>query len=124
MAKPMPLLRCSTSFSIRMPAAPAYLAGGRADEAALALAVDGNGSLIVGRRTSSTNFPAIYFDTHSGPAEGNTDTFVGQVRVQPDFNLQAATYLGGNNIDYINAVAVDNHNNYVAGHTASTANSH
>jgi outer membrane protein assembly factor BamB/fibronectin type 3 domain-containing protein len=95
--------------------------GGSADEAALALAVDGNGSLIVGGRTSSTDFPAITSNSPQPTNKGNTDAFVTKFKIsQTNFSLQAATYLGGNNLDYINAVAVDNHNNYyVTGYTTS-----
>lgn len=109
------------AHNFSMFASGATYLGGSADEAALALAVDGNGDLIVGGRTSSTNFP-VSATSPQKTLKGNTDAFVAKFRIQPDFNLQAATYLGGNDIDYINAVAVDNHNNcYVAGHTTSTS---
>ncbi len=94
--------------------------GGNAADAALALAVDGNGALILAGRTSSTNFPTFGASPQKTIGGGGNDAFI--AKISSNFlTLQAGTYLGGNGIDYANAVAVDISNNiYVAGFTFSS----
>ena len=83
------------------------------------IAVDASGNVYVTGTTSSTNFPTTpgVFQPTFGGVE---DAFVAKL-TPTGAALVYATYLGGNNRDWGNGLAVDeNGNAYVAGQTNST----
>lgn len=95
------------------------LLGGAGDEQGKAVAVDGNGNVIVTGWTSSSNFP-----TTSGAPDGSLDGGQDGVVVKLDATgaLQFSTYVGGNgSTDSGNAVVVDAAGNfYVAGQASDS----
>lgn len=93
-----------------------YLGGNDRDEAH-GIATDGNGNVFVTGYTRSTDFPTSNgFDTSYS---GNDDAFV--TKMSADGQLLWSTYLGGNNHDSGNGIAVDGLGNVVvAGETMST----
>ncbi len=97
------------------------LLGGADADIGAALALDGAGNVYVAGTTYSVNFPS------AGPAEPNFsrnlqglyDGYVAKMRADGTA-LIYATYLGGDVLDIINAIAVDSRGAaYVAGQTAS-----
>jgi hypothetical protein len=95
----------------------ATLLGGQANDAALAIAVDSNGSATVAGYTDSSSFPVT-----SGAAQaqygGNGDAFVASLN---SFGTQwkYVTYLGGSGPDQATAIALDRDGNaYVTGNAA------
>jgi hypothetical protein len=101
--------------------------GGSAQDAALAIAVDGAGCAYVTGVTGSTNFPTKLAITNaiSGVANASFgiypfDAFVAKLNADGS-DLVFSTYLGGSAQDQGIGIAVDPGNNvYVTGFTAST----
>lgn len=101
--------------------------GGKTADAALALAVDGEGNAYVAGYTDSTNFPvhAAIFTNLSGRANVFTgikpvDAFVAKLSPSGS-NLLFSTYLGGAVVDAAYGIALDAETNvYVTGQTLST----
>lgn len=100
--------------------------GGRAADAALAVAVDANGNAYVAGVTSSTNFPLAnpIFDRLSGEAEIFLgaylyDGFVAKLNLSGTA-LEYSTFLGGDEQDQAVGIAVDSLGSaYVTGFTES-----
>ncbi|MCC7431762.1 SBBP repeat-containing protein [bacterium] len=93
--------------------------GGSDSDRAYSLAVDGSGNAYIGGGTYSTNFPTTSgaFDTsqNGGSYTTNSDAFVSKLN-STGSSLVFSTYLGGNNWEAINSVALDNTGNvYVIG---------
>jgi Ca2+-binding RTX toxin-like protein len=90
--------------------------GGGATDQGLGIAVDDAGAAYVTGRTESTNFDTM------GAIEGNSagaDAFVS--KLTPGGALAYSTYLGGNETDQANGIAVDSSGAaYVTGETVST----
>ncbi|HEX7334391.1 MAG TPA: SBBP repeat-containing protein [Pyrinomonadaceae bacterium] len=96
------------------------LLGGSADDLGNGIAVDGTGNIYVVGETFSTNFPtANAFQSDSGPIQNCGNAFV--TRLDPAApSYVFSTYLGGNQCDTANSVAVDTSGNvYVTGRTGS-----
>jgi hypothetical protein len=99
-----------------------YLGGSSIDEA-YALAIAPSGDVYVAGRTSSTNFPHTAGGAQASCrscSSGYSDAFVARLSAALTSNLQS-TYLGGNEIDGANALAVHPATGevYVAGWTYS-----
>ncbi len=92
--------------------------GGNGIDAGSAVALDAAGNAYVVGSTFSTNFPVKNpFQAARGAQE---DAFVAKINAAGNAWVYA-TYLGGNNVDQGNAIAVDAAGNaYVTGYTAST----
>ena len=92
--------------------------GGNGNEAGTAIGVDPSANVIVAGYTDSTDFPTTNaLDTTK--ASGR-DAFVVKVD-STGTNLVYATYLGGNQDDFVNALAVDAAGNvYLTGQTSSS----
>jgi len=88
--------------------------GGNSNDRGSSIAVDGSGNAYVTGYTASTNFPIT-----SGSLNGPSDAFV--TKLNPDgTSFVYSTYLGGNDIDHGNSIAVDGSGNtYVTGYTKS-----
>jgi len=99
--------------------------GGTQDQSANGLAVDAAGNAYVTGSTTSPNFPTknARFGTIGGqPFHGYypPDAFVSEINSNGT-GLVYSTYLGGNNFDLANAIAVDAAGTaYLAGYTSST----
>ncbi|MGD2085439.1 MAG: SBBP repeat-containing protein [Candidatus Aminicenantes bacterium] len=96
-----------------------YLGGGGNDSGSN-LAVDNSGTAYVVGRTDSTNFPTLnqYQVDQSG-----RDAFITMIDTNQSGGscLIYSTYLGGDQTDWADDIAVDNNGNvYVTGHTTST----
>ena len=99
--------------------------GGIADDAGNDIAVDGAGNAYLSGLTQSNNFPTTAGAFQVGPASFQ-DAFV--VKFDPDPTLPDpndaliySTYLGGDDDDFGNSIAVDSSNKaYVVGTTQST----
>ena len=94
--------------------------GGSSWDIATALAVDGQGNVVVAGWTESADFPTTvgaYDATYNG---GPSDAFV--AKLSSDLTtLQAATFLGGSDDDKATALAIDGQGNVVvAGETYSS----
>ena len=94
--------------------------GGSDDDSATALAIDGQGNVVVAGETKSTDFPTTagaYDATYNG---GVYDAFV--AKLSSDLGtLQAATFLGGSDNDSATALAIDGQGTVVvAGWTESS----
>jgi hypothetical protein len=88
-----------------------------------AIAVDSTGNAYVTGFTGSTNFPVTrgaFRTICKSPCAAQGNAFV--TKINPDGSaLVYSTYLGGNNLDYGNGIAVDNAgNSYVTGFTDSS----
>ncbi len=97
----------------------ATVLGGINSDYARALALDGQGNVVVAGETRSTDFPTTtgaYDETYNG----GSDAFV--ARLSSDLGtLQVATFLGGLGMDYASALALDGQGNVVvAGETVSS----
>ena len=93
--------------------------GGVSRDYVHALAVDGSGNVWVAGETYSTNFPVTEDAWQKNQGDKYRDVFL--AKFSPSGHLLYATYLGGNDIDYATALAVDGSGNvWVAGVTAST----
>ena len=92
-----------------------YLGGNNLDDG-LGIAVDGSGNAYITGYTQSSNFPLQ--NPYQGFA-GSIDAFVTKFNAAGN-TLAYSTYLGGNNFDYGNDIAVDGSGNaYVVGTTYS-----
>ncbi|HTB16450.1 MAG TPA: SBBP repeat-containing protein [Bryobacteraceae bacterium] len=92
--------------------------GGSALETASAVAVDSAGSAYVTGTTFSTDFPTK--NPYQAVKGAQQDAFVAKINPAGTAWVYS-TYLGGNNVDEGNAIAVDSAGNaYVAGYTASS----
>lgn len=92
--------------------------GGNAIDSGSAVAIDATGNAYITGLTFSTNFPTVNpFQSAKGAQQ---DAFVAKMNPAGTAWVYC-TYLGGNNVDEGNAIAVDATGNaYVAGYTAST----
>ena len=94
--------------------------GGNAHDYAMGIAVDGGGNAYVTGYTFSSNFPTTagaYQSVYNG---GFTDAFVTRLDATGSA-LVYSTYLGGNDFDQANSIAVDASGNaYVTGFTYSS----
>ncbi len=108
--------------------------GGNGQEGAAGIAVDGSGNAYVTGTTNSTNFPicpdsggsADYCASHigapvqSGYGGGSFDVFITKIN-SGGSQLLYSTYLGGNDQDYGQGIAVDSSGDaYVTGVTSSS----
>ena len=88
-----------------------------------ALAVDSAGSIYVTGYTYSADFPTknSYMSAHPGKMSGSDWPSIFVSKFSPDgSSLVYSTYLGGNGLDYSNAIAVDSSNEaYITGSTTS-----
>jgi hypothetical protein len=96
-----------------------YLGGGGSDDGR-GIAVDGSGNVYVTGVTDSTDFPTLaQYQAH----QGNLDVFVTRLDTAQSgaASLLYSTYLGGENDDHSQGIAVDGSGNaYVTGYTEST----
>jgi len=92
--------------------------GGSANDTAAGIAVDAMGNAYVVGSTFSTNFPTVNpFQSAKGAQD---DAFLAKINAAGTAWVYS-TYLGGNNVDEGNGIAVDAAGNaYVTGYTAST----
>jgi len=93
--------------------------GGNVFDTGHGIAVDNQGNAYITGTTSSTDFPTTpgAFQT---VLKGSQDTFVTKLN-KKGTALDYSTYLGGNNSDIGNGIAVDNQGNaYIAGETGSS----
>lgn len=108
-------------LSISQPLAwSTYLGGTEGNEGVSAIATDSQGNIVVTGETYSTGLGAgTGFDSSYG---GAGDAFV--AKISPSGTLLWASYLGGSDWDYGNAITVDSQDNIlVAGTTYSPASS-
>ncbi|HEY1336869.1 MAG TPA: SBBP repeat-containing protein [Bryobacteraceae bacterium] len=92
--------------------------GGIANDSGSAIAIDAAGNAYIAGTTFSADFPTVNpFQAAKGAQQ---DAFV--AKINPTGTAWVyVTYLGGNNVDEANGIAVDAAGNaYVAGYTAST----
>ena len=90
--------------------------GGLADDQAVGLAVDSEGSAYVAGWTQSTNFPLA----SQGPAPSGINAFIAKLDVSGS-SLLYADFIGGSSDDYAQAMTLDSSNNaYVTGYTCSS----
>ncbi|MCZ2114917.1 MAG: SBBP repeat-containing protein [Anaerolineae bacterium] len=123
--RPGPLSGLSDVFVVKLGPAGNSLAystflGGSNRDYGLGIAVDGAGSAYATGYTYSTNFPTTagaYITSHRG---GSIDAFV--TKLKPDGSGPVySTYLGGSDVDYGYAIAVDAAGGaYVTGDTKSS----
>jgi uncharacterized protein (TIGR03437 family) len=92
--------------------------GGNANDTATGIAVDAGGNAYVVGSTFSTNFPTVNpFQSAKGAQD---DAFIAKINAAGTAWVYS-TYLGGNNVDEANGIAVDAAGNaYITGYTAST----
>ena len=98
--------------------------GGNSQDFASGVALDPAGNIFVTGSTTSTNFPVttndVFFGSLTSTNSGASDVFVTAITSNGS-NLLYSTYLGGNNNDFGNSIAVDASGNaYVVGQTFST----
>jgi hypothetical protein len=101
--------------------ASTYL-GGNGDDDGTAIALDTSGNVYITGFASSTNFPGTAGGAQSshGSDSGSYDVFVSKLNGALT-TLTQSTYLGGNNDDEGNAIALDTSGNvYITGLTRST----
>ncbi len=92
--------------------------GGRGDDRAFAIAVDGSGYAYITGRTMSSNFPLSL--PFQAALKGAANAFV--TKLNPSGVLVYSSYLGGNGSDGGNGIAVDTTGNMtVVGSTTSTS---
>jgi uncharacterized protein (TIGR03437 family) len=92
--------------------------GGNANDSAAGIAIDSAGNAYVVGTTFSTDFPTA--NPFQSARSAQSDAFV--TKINPGGTAWVySTYLGGNNVDEGNGIAVDAAGNaYVTGYTAST----
>jgi hypothetical protein len=96
-----------------------YLGGNNYDTGN-GIAVDSSGDAFIVGSTSSSNFPAAPANVFQPTFGGNTDAFVAKLDPSGS-HLLFSSFLGGSDVDYGNAVALDQYGNaYVTGYTEST----
>ncbi len=113
-------------FSLNPAGTVSYLTylGGNGDDGAFGIAVDGSGDAYVTGSTFSPNFPVpngLFTALNAGVASNPVfeDGFVTEIN-PTGTQFVYSTYLGGENNDYGNAIAVDGSGNaYVTGATTS-----
>lgn len=89
--------------------------GGLANDQAVGIGVDSNGSAYVAGWTQSANFPLA----SQGPIPGATNAFVAKLDVSGS-TLVYSDFIGGSSDDYAQAMTLDSGNNvYVTGYTCS-----
>jgi hypothetical protein len=89
--------------------------GGLADDQAVGIAVDSEGSAYVTGWTQSTNFPLA----SQGTTPSGTNAFIAKLDVSGS-SLLYADFIGGSSDDYAQAMTLDSDNNaYVTGYTCS-----
>jgi uncharacterized protein (TIGR03437 family) len=95
-----------------------YLGGANGEDIGYGIAVDSTGSAYVAGTTASTDLPLVNALQSTNKNTSNTG-FV--VKINPSGSAFAySTYLGGSQIDYLYAIAVDSSGNaYVTGRTNS-----
>jgi uncharacterized protein (TIGR03437 family) len=100
-----------------LPVYATYL-GGNANDSAAGIAIDAAGNAYVVGTTFSTDFPTK--NAFQSARGAQSDAFV--TKINPSGTAWVySTYLGGNNVDEGNGIAVDGIGNaYVTGYTAST----
>jgi len=90
--------------------------GGLADDQAVGIAVDSEGSAYVAGWTQSTNFPLA----SQGTTPSGTNAFIAKLDVSGS-SLLYADFIGGSSEDYATAMTLDSNNNaYVTGYTCSS----
>jgi Beta-propeller repeat len=93
--------------------------GGRFDDYAFGIAIDGQGNPFVAGQTNSTDFPVT-----GGSFQSQTTGFWGGFVAKLDgksLRIQYATFLGGRGTTYVTGIAVDgNDSTYVTGYTNAT----
>lgn len=88
--------------------------GGLANEEAVGIAVDSNGSAYVTGWTQSNNFPLA---SQSGPPPGSTNVFLAKLDVSGS-SLVYADYIGGSSENYPTAMVMDSSNHvFITGYT-------
>jgi hypothetical protein len=100
--------------------AASYIGGSEQDSAS-AIALDSDGDVFVGGRTSSLDLPGVGLDAADTTLVGYEDAFV--AKMNPDLSsILGATFLGGSgNGDVVLAMTTDSAGNvYVTGETTST----
>ena len=96
--------------------------GGTSDEGGNGIAIDAAGNTYISGSTVSSNFPTTKdaFQTTFGGSGGSGDAFFSKLNAAGS-GLLYSTYLGGNNIDNSNGIAVDAGGGaYVAGYSFSS----
>lgn len=78
--------------------------GGSSYDWADAIALGTDGSIYIGGRTGSTDFPVL--NAYQSVSGGDTDSFAARLSADGS-SLIYATYLGGSQYDYINGIDVD-----------------
>jgi uncharacterized repeat protein (TIGR01451 family) len=92
--------------------------GGKADDYAADIAADAAGNVYVTGFTDSPDYPTQ--NPWQGKNAGSFDAFVARLSPE-DFSLAYSTYLGGNGLDFANAIAVDGVGRvYIVGEPGST----
>jgi len=92
--------------------------GGTSGDVATAIAIDSSGDAYVVGATNSTDFP-VSTSPYQKTTGGGSDAFVAEFKPGGG-QLVFSTYLGGNDFDKANGVAVDGSGNvYIVGYTAS-----
>ena len=90
--------------------------GGLANDQAMSIAADSNGSAYVTGWTQSANFPLA----SEGPVPSGTNAFIAKLDVSGS-TLLYADFIGGSSEDYGQALTLDSSNNaYVTGYTCSS----
>jgi len=95
-----------------------YLGGSSEYDQSNSIAVDASGAAYVTGYTYSTDFPTL--NPYQGTIQNNSDVFVTKLSNSGN-SLVYSTYIGGDNYDYGNSIAVDASGAaYVTGYTEST----
>ena len=93
--------------------------GGTGDDFSSSIAVDSNGNAYVGGLTSASNFPVTYGVLQASYGGGQFDGFVAKINPTGS-SLVYSTYLGGNQEDHVNGLALDSVGDaYLTGQTNS-----
>ena len=89
-----------------------------ADEVRGEIEFDRNGDILIASSTYSTDFPFIGSNSFQQVNNGNTDGVI--VKMDPNLDVQWATYIGGSGFDAAYSIQPDIHNNYlIAGGSSS-----
>lgn len=90
-----------------------------ADEVRGEIEFDRNGDIVVASSTYSTDFPFIGGNSFQKSNNGNTDGII--IKMDPNLDVQWATYIGGSGFDAAYSIQADINNNYlIAGGSNST----